>query len=146
MYVYIDNKSEAGVFTVGFYTPDGVWVPESDWPTRDEAAERVIELNGGGRRSSTVEYYPTPQGDKVAQAIKTFEENIGIITPMIADELKDIVATYPPGWFEEAVKRACEQNKRRLAYVKAILENWHRNGKDQLKHKPDTSGVQVIEG
>ncbi len=44
MYVYI--KSEPNLFTVGFYKPDGKWEPESDHPTRKEAAERVAWLNG----------------------------------------------------------------------------------------------------
>lgn len=139
MYVYIDNKSETGVYTVGFYSPDGAWHPESDWPTRSEAASRVIELNGGVKR-------PAEDTEKLATVIKCFEENIGIITPMIAEELKDIVDTYPASWFVEAVRRACEQGKRRLVYIKAILENWQRDGKDKPKQRPDTSGLTVIEG
>lgn len=33
--------------TVGFYTPDGEWVPESDHTTTEQAASRVNYLNGG---------------------------------------------------------------------------------------------------
>jgi hypothetical protein len=44
MYVYI--RSEPGLWTVGFYSPDGKWHPESDHNDRDEAAERVAWLNG----------------------------------------------------------------------------------------------------
>ena len=143
MYVYI--KSETNLWTVGFYSPDGKWHSDSDWPNQIDASNRVIELNGGARRVSTIEP-PDPQDETLAKAIRTYEENIGIITPMIADELKDIVKTYPTGWLEEAIKRACGQNKRRLVYIKAILENWHRGGDNQQKRKPDTSGVQVIEG
>ena len=47
-YVYLDNKHDAGVFTVGFYTPEGGFVPESDHETVEQAAERVAHLNGGG--------------------------------------------------------------------------------------------------
>lgn len=46
-YVYLDNRKDAGVFTVGFYDPQGKWHPESDWSTSDEAAARVHFLNGG---------------------------------------------------------------------------------------------------
>jgi hypothetical protein len=46
MYVYIYFK-EAGVYTVGFYAPDGKWEPESDHRTAEEAAKRVHWLNGG---------------------------------------------------------------------------------------------------
>jgi hypothetical protein len=44
MYVYI--KSEPGLWTVGFYKPDGTWEPESDQRDREQAAARVAYLNG----------------------------------------------------------------------------------------------------
>ena len=44
-YVYI--KSESHLWTVGFYTPDGKWEPESDHSSPTEAAERCHYLNGG---------------------------------------------------------------------------------------------------
>ena len=45
MYVYI--QSERGLFTVGFFDPQGTWHPESDYSNREAAAARVIQLNGG---------------------------------------------------------------------------------------------------
>jgi len=44
MYVYIN--SEPSLYTVGFYSPDGEWHPDSDHSIREEAAERVAWLNG----------------------------------------------------------------------------------------------------
>lgn len=44
MYVYI--QTEARLWTVGFYKPNGEWVSESDHATQDEAAARVAYLNG----------------------------------------------------------------------------------------------------
>jgi hypothetical protein len=46
MYVYLYSQSD-NLFTVGFYAPNGKWHPESDWTLREDAANRVIELNGG---------------------------------------------------------------------------------------------------
>lgn len=45
MYVY--QSFEPGLWTVGYYSPDGKWQPESDHEKRDEAAERTHYLNGG---------------------------------------------------------------------------------------------------
>lgn len=45
-YVYI--KSEPGLWTVGFYDPQGRWLSESDHNNTDNAASRVAWLNGGG--------------------------------------------------------------------------------------------------
>jgi hypothetical protein len=44
MYVYI--QSEPALFTVGFYSPDGAWHPDSDHASRNDAAKRVAFLNG----------------------------------------------------------------------------------------------------
>lgn len=46
MYVYIE--SEKGLWTTGFFKPGGEWVPESDHNSKEEAATRVVYLNGGG--------------------------------------------------------------------------------------------------
>lgn len=45
MWVY--RRTEPGLYTVGYYSPQGEWQPEGDYPTREEAAERVHFLNGG---------------------------------------------------------------------------------------------------
>ena len=47
-YVYI--KSEPQLWTVGFYSPDGKWHPESDHASTDAAADRVAYLNGSKRK------------------------------------------------------------------------------------------------
>lgn len=44
MYCYI--KSESSLWTVGCYSPDGKWHPDSDHSNREEAAKRVSWLNG----------------------------------------------------------------------------------------------------
>lgn len=45
MYVYIN--SEPGLWTVGYYMPNGKFDPESDHGSIKEAADRVHYLNGG---------------------------------------------------------------------------------------------------
>jgi hypothetical protein len=49
MYVYIESEhnSWGSLWTVGFYKPDGTWIPESDHESQTAAAERVHFLNGG---------------------------------------------------------------------------------------------------
>ena len=47
MYTYI--QAEPGMWSVGFYDPDGTWQPESDHQSTDKAAERVAWLNGGNK-------------------------------------------------------------------------------------------------
>ncbi len=58
-----------------------------------------------------------------------YEQNIGSLTPLIADELRDAEQTYPLRWIEEAIKLAVENNARKWRYILAILERWRREGK-----------------
>lgn len=44
-WVYL--RSEPGLYTVGFYHPDGRWESESDHDTKEAAAARCHYLNGG---------------------------------------------------------------------------------------------------
>lgn len=44
-WVYI--KSEPGLWTVGFYDPDGKWHSDSDYKSQKDAGDRVHYLNGG---------------------------------------------------------------------------------------------------
>ena len=70
----------------------------------------------------------------LASITKTYEENIGMITPMIAEKLKDIADKYPIDWFEEAAKEACAANVRKFSYIESILERWRVEGfKSQTK-------------
>jgi DNA replication protein len=59
-----------------------------------------------------------------------YEDNIGLISPILADELKDAEATYPPQWIEDAFKIAVENNVRRWSYIRAILERMATVGRD----------------
>jgi DNA replication protein len=66
-----------------------------------------------------------------------YEQNIGIITPMIAEELKEAEKIYPRQWIEDAFKEAVALNKRSWRYIARILERWASEGKDSGEHKRD---------
>lgn len=66
-----------------------------------------------------------------------YEQNIGLLTPLIADSLKDAAATYPEVWIEDAIKEAVKYNARSWAYIDKILKRWERDGRTPLE-KPET--------
>jgi len=85
-------------------------------------------------------YFPAPSvciGHRRAGAniFTLYEQNIGMITPMIAEELKEAERLYPPLWVEEAFKEAVKLNKRSWKYIARILERWASEGKDSGEHK-----------
>jgi len=59
---------------------------------------------------------------------KLYEENIGPLTPLIADMLKEAEELYSEEWFEEAFTIAAKNNKRNWKYVEAILKRWKEEG------------------
>ena len=58
-----------------------------------------------------------------------YEDSIGMLSPMIADELREAEQLYPPAWIEDAFREAVGQNKRSWRYVARILERWEREGR-----------------
>ncbi len=68
-----------------------------------------------------------------------YEQNIGPLTPMIADVLRDAEQSYPAEWIEEAVQIAVEKNVRNWRYVSAILERWQQEGRHEQKDRRDAA-------
>lgn len=67
-----------------------------------------------------------------------YEQNIGPLTPIIADELRDAEQTYPPRWIEEAIELAVQNNARKWRYILTILERWRQEGKQDATGRRDT--------
>jgi DNA replication protein len=62
-----------------------------------------------------------------------YEANIGPLTPMLADALRDAEKTYQADWIEDAFLIAVERNKRNWHYIEAILHRWQEGGRDDRK-------------
>ena len=52
-----------------------------------------------------------------------YENEIGMLTPSIADLLKDAESQYPSQWIKEAITESAVQNVRSWSYIEAILKN-----------------------
>jgi len=88
---------------------------------------------------------PPPERPNI---FKLYEENIGPLTPLIADALKDAEKTYPPEWVAEALGIAVKKNKRNWKYVEAILHRWKEEGhaKKQDRRDAQEDGRRYAEG
>lgn len=62
---------------------------------------------------------------------RLYEENVGTITPMVADRLLAAADEYPLEWIHEAFREAAELNKRSWRYIERILENWAQEGRNE---------------
>jgi len=77
-----------------------------------------------------------------------YEQNIGPLTPLIAETLHEAEATYSAGWIEDAVRIAVENNVRRWRYVQAILEDWQTKGREEREdlRQPEAARRRYVEG
>lgn len=74
-------------------------------------------------------------------AFKLYEDNIGPLTPLIADKLKDAEKLYSQEWLADAIALAAENNARSWKYMEAILKRWKEEGRaekqDRRNNKKD---------
>lgn len=79
---------------------------------------------------------------------RLYEENIGALTPLIADTLKDAEETYSPEWIGEAIELAVKNNKRNWKYCEAILKRWKEEGRAQKQdgRDPQKDRRRYVEG
>jgi len=69
--------------------------------------------------------------DVLGRLATLYEENIGVLTPKIADQFREFTARFrgPVEWIDDAFTEACRQNVRKWAYIEKILETWQTEGR-----------------
>ncbi|MGB2957146.1 MAG: DnaD domain protein [Anaerolineales bacterium] len=67
-----------------------------------------------------------------------YEENIGPLTPLIADTLREAEKTYPEDWIRQALEIAVQNNVRKWNYVEAILRSWQDGGRYERQDRRHT--------
>jgi len=95
----------------------------------------LLKLQNGEVTSAqlkVVSQLPAPERPNI---FRLYEANIGPLTPMMAEMLKEDAREYPPQWIEDAVGEAVERNIRNWRYVRAILKTWKEKGRED-RSKP----------
>ncbi len=67
---------------------------------------------------------------------RLYEQEIGTLTPMISDDLKDLQSTYSEEWLRDAIRVAVREEKRSLKYVAGVLLRWRKQGKTNDEINP----------
>lgn len=66
-----------------------------------------------------------------------YESNIGVLTPMIVEELRQASEQYSLDWIEAALREAVELNIRNWRYVRRILERWETDGRHPAPNRSE---------
>jgi len=131
----------AGRGTILHLALDRDGTPEDIYFLNTEADRQVMariqngELNLSGLKAEEPAYVDAEEPPDI---FTLYEQNIGMLTPMIADELRDAEQLYPQDWIRDAIKEAVALNKRSWRYIAKILENWTTEGKGDGTHRGDT--------
>lgn len=98
----------------------------------DSDKQTVAKIQSGELKLSGLK----PEGQVYAEPeeqpdiFTLYEQNIGMLTPMIAEELRESEELYPESWLRDAIKEAVSLNKRNIRYIMRILERWSAEGKN----------------
>ncbi len=116
--LHLKVEADSGLFDV--------YVPNTERGRRDvqrlKDSRPDLEITDG--------HMAAPEAAPKPNIFKLYEANIGIMNPLIAEELKDAELQYPEAWVEEAFREAVTGNKRSWRYIAAILKRWKTEGKD----------------
>ena len=107
---------------------------------KSRAAVEAIQ-NGGWRPLNDDARPPIELIPEPPNIFALYEENIGPVTPLLAEALGDAEDEYPSNWIEEAFRIAVEKNVRNWRYVAAILRRWQERGYDVRKDQRDAEKI-----
>lgn len=62
---------------------------------------------------------------------RRYEQNIGLLTPLVADQIVDAMERYPQDWIEDAITEAVNYNRRNWKYIQRILDSWDTSGRGE---------------
>ena len=77
----------------------------------------------------------TTAGAERPNVFTLYEQNIGPLTPIIAQTLEDAEADYSSEWLEEAIKIAVKKNARNWNYIEAVLRSWKEKGRNETDRR-----------
>ena len=87
-----------------------------------------------------------PAAEADYQAVRrVYENEIGLLTPIISDSIKEQLRQCPSAWLTLAIGIAVKRNNRRWSYVEGILRRWQvegfDGGQDNLSAGADRKGT-----
>lgn len=110
---------------------DSIWYIVATHETRARA------LDGGYRIADAPSAKPKPLTIDRPDVFGLYEQNIGVVTPILADRLTEALHEYPEEWIQDAIGEAVTYNKRNWRYIQRILENWSTEGRSDETNRRD---------
>jgi DnaD/phage-associated family protein len=142
----VSSKDEKLTNSVSSNTPELTNSVSSDLPKRQETTYQKGKFVEPGEKPLSPHTPYTPVIKTLIENIsttaaaapenilgdifKSYESNIGQLTPAISERIKVLITEFPTAWLTEATEKAARANKRSLSYIEGILKGWQRDGKN----------------
>ncbi|UCH42539.1 MAG: DnaD domain protein [Dehalococcoidales bacterium] len=117
--------------------PQDVYFLNTESDKRAVARIKSGEMALSGLKTAEI-LHPEVATEETPDIFTLYEQNVGMLTPMIAEELIEAEKLYPENWIRDAIKEAVSLNKHSWRYIARILENWSAEGKSDGAYKRDT--------
>jgi DnaD/phage-associated family protein len=142
---YVRYNAEKYKIQIPYENPYSLTLPD---PPDPDSPSGVTSDNGSASKSANAtDSKETRRAGKkkitdpaLTEIFQLYEQNIGVLTPLIEERLVNIRNKYQPDWFRAAVSRALKHSARNLAYIEAILENWAADGYQSPEKEKETGG------
>jgi DNA replication protein len=72
---------------------------------------------------------------ELPNAFRLYEQNVGPLTPLLADQIARAIEEYPAEWIEDAIEEAVTYNRRSWRYISRILDNWTTQGRAESENR-----------
>jgi len=73
---------------------------------------------------------PAAAEASAANIFALYEQNVGVLSPLLAEQLKEAEQEYPWPWILAAFREAVALNRRNWRYIERILARWKAEGPD----------------
>jgi DnaD/phage-associated family protein len=97
----------------------------------NEAGRRaMMRVRAGALPVAGARPLPPPPDSRPSRPAQVYEQEIGVLTPAVAEALSAAVERWPEAWVVEAIRLAAMRNARSWRYAAAVLERWEAEGRD----------------
>lgn len=98
--------------------------------TKEKFKDNSTSINNTNNKY--ISKYVEKESEKLKEISKLYQENIGVINGIVAEELLLISEEIDPALFKEAIKIATDKSKCNFGYIKGILNQWKKNNINTL--------------
>jgi len=110
-----------------------VTLPPTNLPQAVKPQAGNLTLND----SDLTDIHEEEEGDpKTQNLFMLYTQEIGLLTPLIADAIEDWEKDVPEKYIRDAIAEAVKSNARSWRYIEAILKRWKSQGNQESAKKP----------